>query len=144
MEPVTASTSPVAPTSSPTSRVDLALAAARARYRRVTAAETLEEVAAGALLVDTRPENQRREFGVIPGATPVERNVLEWRLDPTSTDRLPGATSEHRRIILYCQEGYASSLAVASLLDLGLSEVTDLAGGIKAWLEAGLPVQPTD
>jgi rhodanese-related sulfurtransferase len=69
--------------------------------------------------------------GGLPGAVVVERNVLEWRLDPTSAHALPVAT-ERRRVVLVCNEGYASSLAAATLRDLGV-DATDLAGGFRAW-----------
>lgn len=95
---------------------------------------------AGALLVDIRPAAQRAEEGQVPGALVIERNVLEWRLDPASDARLPEAGSYDLRVIVMCSEGYASSLAAASLQDLGLSAATDLAGGFRAWARAGLPV----
>lgn len=95
--------------------------------------------AAGALLVDTRPAAQRAEFGEIPGAIVIERNVLEWRMDPTSPDRHPAVTGPDQDIVVFCQAGYASSLAAASLRELGLSCATDLEGGYEAWLQAGLP-----
>jgi rhodanese-related sulfurtransferase len=90
--------------------------------------------------VDIRPAAQRAEEGQVPGALVIERNVLEWRLDPVSDARLPEAGSYDLRVIVMCSEGYASSLAAASLHDLGLSAATDLAGGFRAWARAGLPV----
>ncbi len=114
------------------------LAAARARLVRPAALEAAARVAGGALLVDTRPDWQRREFGEIPGALVLERNHLEWRLDPTSDARIPEAALD-RDVILFCQEGWSSSLAAASLLDVGLTNVTDLDGGYAAWRDAGLP-----
>ena len=92
--------------------------------------------------MDTRPIAQRRQFGEIPGSVVIERNVLEWRLDPASPHRHPAATDHDRTIVVLCQEGYASSLAVASLRGLGLRDVHDLAGGFAAWARAGLPVGP--
>jgi rhodanese-related sulfurtransferase len=91
---------------------------------------------AGALLVDIRPEPYRREEGEIPGSLVLERNVLEWRLDPASPDRCLDARG--RQVILICNEGYASSLAAVSLRSLGL-DATDLDGGFRGWLAAGLP-----
>ncbi len=123
------------------SRIDARLQAARARLRRVTPQEAAAAQAEGALLVDTRPEALRRRDGTIPGALIVERNVLEWRLDPTSPDRAPDVTSAEQPVIVVCDEGYASSLAAAILQDLGLPQATDLAGGFQAWRAAGLPVQ---
>ena len=89
-------------------------------------------MAAGALVVDTRSEAQRRRDGELPGAVVVERNVLEWRLDPASPDRLAEAGDYERTIVVVCDEGYASSLAAASLQDLGLVNATDLEGGYQA------------
>ena len=120
--------------------VDGVLARARRRLDRVTPAEAADAVAAGALLVDIRPRDQRLREGGIPGALIIERNVLEWRLDPASDARLPEADSYDRQIVLFCSEGYATSLAAASLQDLGLWRATDLVGGFHAWAAAGLPV----
>jgi rhodanese-related sulfurtransferase len=114
------------------------LAGARARLDRLDPHETHRRVAAGAVLVDIRPAAQRAEHGEIPGALIIERNVLEWRLDPRSDARLP-FTRYDLDVIVTCQEGYTSSLAAAALQDLGLRRATDLDGGFKAWQEAGLP-----
>ena len=125
----------------PGSGVDELLDAARDRLRRVTPAEAHEAVESGdATLVDIRPERQRDQEGLVPGALLIERNVLEWRLDPRSPHRLPAATGPQAHIILLCSEGYASSLAAASLQSLGLWRATDVVGGFKAWRAAGLPV----
>ena len=94
----------------------------------------------GALLVDTRPQWQRDDEGALPGALVIERNHLEWRLDPTSDARIPEATDHDVTWIVVCSEGYSSSLAAASLQDLGLRNATDLDGGFRAWKAAGLPV----
>ena len=120
--------------------IDEILAGARARLRRVDPRETAEAMRRGAILIDIRPAAQRAEFGEIPGAVVIERNVLEWRLDPRSEARLPFADSYDLDVIVTCQQGYTSSLAAAALLDLGLSRATDLAGGFAAWRAAGLPV----
>ena len=110
------------------------VAAVRRRWPpRVRADELAAAMAAGALVVDTRSEAQRRRDGELPGAVVVERNVLEWRLDPTSTHRLADAGDYDRPIVVVCDEGYASSLAAASLQDLGLVNATDLEGGFQAW-----------
>jgi rhodanese-related sulfurtransferase len=114
------------------SRIDEALAAARARLDRVRPEDLGDVAAAGALVVDLRPEADRRAEGELPGAVAVERIHLEWRLDPTSPDRLPGA-EPGRPVVLVCNEGYASSLAAAALLDLGVEGATDLDGGYRAW-----------
>lgn len=112
---------------------------ARQRYVRVSAEQAHRATSEGALLVDIRPAAQRAEYGEVPGAVVIDRNVLEWRLDPTSDARLPVADSYDRRIVLLCQQGYASSLAAATLIDLGLHRATDVIGGFEAWREAGLP-----
>jgi rhodanese-related sulfurtransferase len=95
----------------------------------------------GALLVDTRTSEQRAAGGEIPGAEAIGLNVLEWRLDPASDWRLPQATSHDIRVIVFCQEGFSSSLAAARLQSLGLHRATDMIGGFDAWREAGLPVE---
>jgi rhodanese-related sulfurtransferase len=119
--------------------IDEILAAARGRLRRLDPHTVAAAVARGAILVDIRPQAQRTEFGEIPGAVIIERNVLEWRLDPRSDARLPFADSFDLEVIIHCQEGYTSSLAAAALQDLGLWRATDLAGGYAEWRAAGLP-----
>ncbi len=114
-------------------QIDALLAEARADLERVAPADLAAEMAAGALVVDTRPEEQRRRDGDLPGALVIDRNVLEWRLDPTSPHRIPEAADRGRRIIVVCNEGFSSSLAAATLRRLGLSRATDLAGGYQAW-----------
>jgi rhodanese-related sulfurtransferase len=116
------------------------LAAARARLDRVDAPAAHRAQRDGAVLVDIRPAAQRLASGQIPGAIVVERNVLEWRFDPASDARLPIADRYDLPVIVYCEEGYTSSLAAAALQDLGLFRATDLIGGIAAWRAAGLPV----
>ncbi|MFI5494442.1 rhodanese-like domain-containing protein [Actinoplanes sp. NPDC051859] len=118
--------------------IDELLAEARARLTRVGPQETHQALARGAVLIDIRPAAQRAEYGDIPGALVIERNVLEWRLDPRSDARLE-FTHYDLEVIVTCQEGYTSSLAAAALKDLGLHRATDLDGGFKAWQEAGLP-----
>jgi len=113
---------------------------ARLRLHRLDPAQAHRAMRAGAILVDTRPQAQRQAQGSVPGALLVERNALEWRLDPRSDARLPEASGYDVRPIIMCSEGYASSLAAASLHDLGLRRATDLIGGFRAWAEAGLPV----
>ena len=105
----------------------------------VSAPTRRQRCADGALLVDTRPAAQRDEFGEIPGALVIERNVLEWRLDPTSPHRHSAVTGPDQYVVVICQAGYASSLAAASLRQLGLTNATDLIGGFEAWAQAGLP-----
>lgn len=115
------------------SRIDRALAAARAALPPRPTAEDLPALQArNALIVDIRPVEDRRRDGGLPGALVVERNVLEWRLDPTSPDRIPEATGLDREIVVVCNSGYASSLAAASLQRLGLHRATDLDGGYQS------------
>ncbi|MEW2545485.1 rhodanese-like domain-containing protein [Streptomyces sp. NPDC047002] len=123
--------------------VDEVLERARAGLDRVGPDEAHRAVARdGALLVDIRYQQQRERDGVIPGALQIERNELEWRLDPQGSHKVPEATDHDRRIVLFCNEGYASSLAAASLRQLGLHRATDLVGGFQAWRAAGLPLTP--
>ena len=122
--------------------VDDLVAEARSTYQRVTAVEARHAVMDGAVIVDIRPSWLRTEE--IPGALIIERNHLEWRLDPRSSARVEQATADQRWIIV-CQEGYASSLAAASVRRLGV-DVTDVIGGVEAWREGGLDlvIGPTD
>nr|WP_028802340.1 rhodanese-like domain-containing protein [Streptomyces sp. 142MFCol3.1] len=121
--------------------IDELLERAREDLDRVDAADAYEAALAGrALLVDIRYAALRERDGVIPGALVVERNELEWRLDPQGSHRAPQATSHDLRIVVICNEGYASSLAAVSLRQLGLRRATDLVGGFQAWKAAGLPV----
>jgi rhodanese-related sulfurtransferase len=106
---------------------------------RVQPADLASEIAAGALVVDIRPIEQRHRDGDLPGALTIDRNVLEWRLDPTSPDHIPEATDTSRRIIIVCNEGYSSSLAAATLRQLGLERASDLIGGFQAWKDSQLP-----
>lgn len=126
-------------TASRTRSIDDVIDAARARLQRVSPEQAYEALGAGAVLVDIRPEAQRAHEGEIPGAILVERNVLEWRFDPVSDARLPIATGYGLQVIVVCSAGYASSLAAASLQDVGLFRATDLIGGFQAWRAAGLP-----
>jgi rhodanese-related sulfurtransferase len=120
--------------------IDDLLGRSRAGLARLTPEAAQEAVRAGAVIVDTRPLDQRRAQGVVPGAVVVGRNVLEWRADVTSghaDDRLAG-----KDLIVMCAEGYSSSLAAATLQQIGLARATDMIGGFAAWRDAGLPVEP--
>ena len=110
------------------------------RIDRLDPREAYAEQQAGALLVDTRPAIYREAEGAIPGALVIERNVLEWRLDPASEAAIDQASYD-ARVIVICNEGYASSLAAAGLRDLGIHRATDLIGGYRAWRALGLPTQ---
>lgn len=116
--------------------IDELLAAARSHLERVEPSHLDRERAEGALVVDIRPVEQRRVDGELPGAVVIDRNVLEWRLDPASPHCVEG-TGYDRRIILVCNEGYSSSLAAATLQSLGLRRATDLVGGFQAWRTRG-------
>jgi rhodanese-related sulfurtransferase len=122
----------------PVNGIDEVLATARARLDRLTPEQARETAANGGVLVDIRPAAQRAEEGGIPGALVVERNVLEWRFDPRSDARLP-ITGYDLPVVVFCSEGYTSSLAAAALRELGLHRATDVAGGFQAWKSAGLP-----
>jgi len=116
-----------------TKRADDLVAEARRRIRRVRPAQLDAVRAAGGLIVDIRPEAQRLAQGELDGAIVVERNLLEWRLDPRGAHRLPQVRDHRQWIVVVCAEGYASSLAAASLADLGSENGADLEGGFQAW-----------
>jgi rhodanese-related sulfurtransferase len=118
--------------------VEELVALTRTRLDRLTPVDAFETVAAGGVLVDIRPYLQRRLEGEVPGALVVERNVLEWRFDPSSDARLPIAAPD-LRVMLLCQAGYTSSLAAVSLHEVGVPLATDVIGGYQAWRDAGLP-----
>ena len=122
------------------SAVDDVLTRARARLTRVNPAD-LTTLPPDHLLVDIRPLHNRVAEGEIPGAIPIERIVLEWRLDPTGSHRLPDFTPD-TTVVVFCNEGYASSLAARDLQDIGLPKATDLVGGFRAYQSAGFPTQP--
>ena len=112
--------------------IEKLLASEREGLDRVAPEDLAAEMEAGALVVDTRPAANREQEGAMPGAVVIERIHLEWRLDPTSPDRIEGATAD-RRVIVVCNEGYSSSLAAATLRRLGVARATDLIGGYRAW-----------
>ena len=115
---------------------------ARARLLRLTPAQAHAARREGAALVDIRSDRQRDCDGIVPGARYVPRNVLEWRCDPASPHRDPDLASRTLQLIVMCDEGYQSSLAAATLQQLGLRRATDVIGGFQAWRDAGLPVTP--
>ncbi|MFD9354596.1 rhodanese-like domain-containing protein [Streptomyces sp. NPDC060031] len=119
--------------------IDDLLERIRAGYTRLAAEQAEAASRAGALLVDIRYQALRERDGLIPGALVIERNELEWRLDPQGSHRVPQATSHDIQVVVICNEGYASSLAAASLHALGLHNATDLVGGFQAWKSASLP-----
>jgi rhodanese-related sulfurtransferase len=120
--------------------IDELLAAARGRLQRLTPAQAADAVRRGALLVDIRPAAQRAEEGELPGALVIERTVLEWRLDPASPDHVPQIHGYDQHIVVACSQGYSSSLAAATLQEIGLTRATDIDGGVRAWIADGLPV----
>ena len=120
--------------------IDEILATAREGLVRLTPRQAFGEFSRGAVLVDIRPEAQRGREGGIPGAVVVERNVLEWRFDPASDARLPWVSGYDQQVIVFCSEGYTSSLAAAALQELGLAGATDIIGGYVAWAGEGLPI----
>jgi rhodanese-related sulfurtransferase len=122
--------------------IDGLLEAARSRIVRLEPPAAHAAVLDGALLIDTRCAELRRETGVIPGSVHVPLSVLYWRLDPTSAHNDPTLSDPDRQVVLVCAHGYSSSLAAATLRDLGFSRATDIAGGFEAWQAAGLPVEP--
>jgi rhodanese-related sulfurtransferase len=119
--------------------IDEVLARARSRIARYTPAQAAES---DVLLVDLRSETERERDGIIPGSVHVPRSVLEWRCDPESGWSNPHVADRSLRLVLVCAHGFSSSLAAASLVDLGFEHVGDLEGGFEAWKAAGLPVAP--
>ena len=122
------------------SRIDAVLQSARSKLSRIEAHDVPAALERGALLVDIRPAAQRASEGDVGAALVIERNVLEWRCDPTSDARLPAAVGDDVEWIVLCSEGYTSSLAAASLVDLGYRRAGDVDGGFAAWRDANLPV----
>lgn len=120
------------------SRIDAVLQSAREKLTRIEAVDVPAALERGALLVDIRPAAQRAAEGDVPAARLIERNVLEWRCDPTSDARLPEAVGDDVEWIVLCSEGYTSSLAAAALVDLGLHRSTDVVGGYHALKAAGV------
>jgi rhodanese-related sulfurtransferase len=119
------------------SAIDALLARVRARLDRVPPEGLADEIAAGAVVVDIRPIEQRDRDGPLPGALVIDRNVLEWRLDPTCPHHISQIDDPEQRVILVCNEGFGSSLAAATLRDIGLHRATDLEGGFQEWRITG-------
>ena len=110
--------------------------------RRLSPEETLQEIGAGTMVIDIRGDEQQRQDGLIPGSVVIRRNVLEWRCDPVSPWHHPNITQHGQKIVLFCNEGYQSSLAAANLQQLGIKQATDMVGGFSSWKELGLPIAP--
>jgi rhodanese-related sulfurtransferase len=123
------------------SRIDAVLDAARAKLERIEAPDVPDALERGAVLVDIRPAAQRAREGDVAAALVIERNVLEWRCDPTSDAKLPEAVGDDVEWVVLCSEGYTSSLAAAALKDLGLHRSTDVVGGYQALKSAGVLTQ---
>ena len=117
------------------------LAASRSRIERLDPQAALAAAESGAILIDTRCAEQRRETGTIPGSVHVPLSVLYWRLDPASGSDDPALADPDRRVILVCAHGYSSSIAAATLRDLGFARAADIDGGFEAWQAAGLPIE---
>jgi rhodanese-related sulfurtransferase len=120
--------------------VNQLLGAARSRLDRLTPAQAHAAAGRGAVIVDIRSDSQRERDGTVPGARHVPRNVLEWRCDPACEHRDPALARPDAHIVLLCDEGYQSSLAAATLQQLGIRLATDVEGGFQAWRAEGLPV----
>lgn len=120
--------------------IDDLLHEARGRLARLSPGEALAATARGALIVDIRSEHQRLQQGLVPGAHFVPRNVLEWRADPDCDHRDPLLTGSPGPLVLMCAQGFQSSLAAATLQEIGVGCATDMIGGFEAWLASGLPV----
>ena len=122
------------------STVAALLEAARARLERLEPAAAFEAASSGAVIIDTRCADARRASGVIPGSVHVPLSVLYWRLDPASGHNDATLSDRKRQVIVVCADGYSSSLAAATLRDLGFVRATDLVGGFNGWAAAGLPI----
>ena len=123
--------------------IDELLETARARIRRYDPAEAASAMGNGALLIDLRCLEDRAAEGNVDGALSIPRTVLEWRVDPGSRWNDSRVANTDLKLILMCNDGYSSSLAAATLVDMGFADVGDLAGGFRAWRAAGLPVTST-
>jgi rhodanese-related sulfurtransferase len=124
--------------------IDRLLERERRLLDRLTPEQARAAVAAGGVILDTRSHEQRRSGGVVPGSVRIHRNVLEWRVDPSSGYQDPRVAACSGPIVIMCQQGYSSSLAAATLQRLGITNATDMVGGFEAWSAAGLPVEPLD
>jgi rhodanese-related sulfurtransferase len=124
--------------------VESLLEAARARIERTTPEEVQRAMQTGALVVDLRCPSERKRTGMIPGSIAIARSVLEWRADPASPWRDERLARPDAQVLLLCEQGYSSSLAAASLCDLGFQRVGDVVGGMERWLAEGRPVDPVD
>ena len=114
---------------------------ARRRITRYEPEAAAAALARGALLVDLRSDDERSRDGIVPGSMHVPRSVLEWRLDPNSRFANPAVGGLDREVIVFCAHGYSSSLAAASLHELGFANAGDIVGGFEAWQAGGLPVR---
>jgi len=119
--------------------IEVRLAEARAKLDRLSPRDAYREAVQDGILVDIRSKSQRLQYGSIPGAMSIERNELEWRFDPRSEERLPIADRYDLQVIVFCQEGAHSSLAAASLQEIGLWRATDIEGGYARWRDEGYP-----
>lgn len=124
----------------PGAGIDARLAQVREGVKRVSPDQLPALWETGAIVIDTRTEAQRAEQGELPGAIVIDRTVLEWRLDPQSITCIPEVTDYQQVIVVVCRQGCSSSLAAASLRSVGLTNATDLVGGVEAWVAAGHPV----
>lgn len=120
--------------------IEARLASVRTRIERLSPQEARAAAQAGAIIVDTRCEGDRAREGRVPDAVEAPLSVLEWRCDPDSATADKRLADFDRYLILVCNDGYSSSLAAGSVLDLGFRRSGDVIGGFRAWVEAGLPV----
>ena len=118
------------------------LTAARRRIKRYSPEAAFAAAREGAVLIDTRSSGDVDREGRIPGSVYIHRNLLEWRCDASSGYADPRVSDRGSRLIVVCNDGYSSSLAAATLAELGFSEAGDLEGGFRGWVKAGLPVDP--
>ncbi|HEV8451602.1 MAG TPA: rhodanese-like domain-containing protein [Gaiellales bacterium] len=124
------------------SPIDRLLDQERLLLRRLDPHQAEAAARAGGVIVDTRSHEQRMAGGIVPGSIRVHRNVLEWRVDPSSDGYDERFAVHSGPLIVMCEQGYSSSLAAATLQRLGFDRATDMVGGFEAWKAAGLPVEP--
>jgi len=117
------------------------LATARTKIDRLTPHQALTAQATGAIIIDTRDVEDRRAEGVVPGSVHVPLSVLPWRADPVARFTDPRLNDLNRRLIVICNDGFASSLAAATLVEIGFSSSCDIDGGFRAWAAAALPLE---
>lgn len=114
---------------------------AKQNVKALTPEQVNDEVSHGnATLIDLRESEELEQTGKIPGSKHAPRGMLEFYADPSLPYHRP-EFDKNKRIILHCASGGRSALAASTLQQMGYQNVAHLEGGMKAWKEAGLPVE---